>query len=126
MPGDSIVGYVTRGRGVSVHRSDCPNVATLAEMESRLIDVRWADKGKNSYVAEIEITAVDRSKLLLEIANIIAEAQLNMKAINARATKDNYDVIDIMIEISDRNELEKLIKRLKSVENVLSVSRTVK
>ena len=95
-------------------------------MESRLIDVRWADKGKNSYVAEIEITAVDRSKLLLEIANIIAEAQLNMKAINARATKDNYDVIDIMIEISDRNELEKLIKRLKSVENVLSVSRTVK
>lgn len=126
VPGDSIVGYVTRGRGVSVHRSDCPNVATLAEMESRLIDVRWADKGKNSYVAEIEITAVDRSKLLLEIANIIAEAQLNMKAINARATKDNYDVIDIMIEISDRNELEKLIKRLKSVENVLSVSRTVK
>lgn len=126
VPGDSIVGYVTRGRGVSVHRSDCPNVVTLAEMESRLIDVRWADKGKNSYVAEIEITAVDRSKLLLEIANIIAEAQLNMKAINARATKDYYDVIDIMIEISDRNQLEKLIKRLKSVENVLSVSRTVK
>lgn len=126
VPGDSIIGYITRGRGVSVHRTDCPNISTLAEGDNRMIDVRWADKGNNSYVAEIEIMAVDRSSLLLEIANIIAEAKLNMKAINARATKDNYDIIDIMIEISDRSQLEKLIKRLKGVENVLSVSRTVK
>lgn len=126
VPGDSIVGYITRGRGVSVHRIDCPNVLTLPEGDNRNIDVRWAEKSKRTYMAEIVITAVDRSSLLLEIANIIAESKLNMKAINARTTKDNYDLIDITVEISDRNELDKLIKKLKNVENVLGVSRTVK
>lgn len=126
VPGDSIVGYITRGRGVSVHRTDCPNVLTLPEGDNRTIDVRWAEKSKRTYMAEIVITAMDRSSLLLEIANIIAESKLNMKAINARTTKDNYDIIDITIEISDRTELDKLIKKLKNVENVLGVSRTVK
>ena len=127
VPGDSIVGYITRGRGVSVHRTDCPNINSLSEEgDNRMIDVRWSDQGKSTYMADIEITAVDRSSLLLEIANIIANEKLNMKAINARATKDNYDIIHITIEISSRPQLDQLIKKLKGVENVLSVTRTVK
>ncbi len=126
VPGDSIVGYITRGRGVSVHRTDCPNIVFLNESENRLIDVRWASERTTSYVAEIMIKAVDRSSLLIEVVNIVAEAKLNMKAVNARTTRDNYALIDLTVEISDRSELDKLIKKINRIPNVVEVSRTVR
>ena len=126
VPGDSIVGYVTRGRGVSVHRTDCPNVVSMSETENRMIDVRWAEKSKSTYIVDISIQAIDNSTLLLQIAKLIAESKLPMKAINARTTRDNYELIDLTIEISDRSELDKLVKKINGLENVLDVSRTVK
>jgi len=126
VPGDSIVGYVTRGRGVSVHRTDCPNVVSMSETENRMIDVRWAEKSKSTYIVDICIQAIDNSTLLLQIAKLIAESKLPMKAINARTTRDNYELIDLTIEITDRSELDKLVKKISGLENVLDVSRTVK
>ena len=126
VPGDSIVGYVTRGRGVSVHRTDCPNIVAMNEIENRVIDVRWAEKSKSTYIVDISIQAVDNSSLLLQIAKLIADVKLPMKAINARTTRDNYELIDLTIEITDRSELDKLIKKINSLENVFDVSRTVK
>lgn len=127
VPGDSIVGYITRGRGVSVHRTDCPNVVSMEDSANRMIDVRWAStKIAASYVVDICITAIDRSNLLLQIANLIAESKLNMKAINARTTRDNYAIIDLSIEINDRSELDRLSKKISALENVVDVSRTVK
>lgn len=126
VPGDSIVGYVTRGRGVSVHRTDCPNVVSMSESENRMIDVRWAEKSRSTYIVDISIQAIDNSTLLLQIAKLIAESKLPMKAINARTTRDNYELIDLTIEISDRSELDKLVKKINGLENVLDVSRTVK
>lgn len=126
VPGDSIVGYVTRGRGVSVHRTDCPNVVAMSESENRMIDVRWAEKSKSTYIVDISIQAIDNSTLLLQIAKLIAESKLPMKAINARTTRDNYELIDLTIEITDRSELDKLVKKINGLENVLDVSRTVK
>ena len=126
VPGDSIVGYVTRGRGVSVHRTDCPNVVSMSETENRMIDVRWAEKSRSTYIVDISIQAIDNSTLLLQIAKLIAESKLPMKAINARTTRDNYELIDLTIEISDRSELDKLVKKINGLENVLDVSRTVK
>ena len=126
VPGDSIVGYVTRGRGVSVHRTDCPNIVAMNEIENRVIDVRWAEKSKSTYIVDISIQAVDNSSLLLQIAKLIADMKLPMKAINARTTRDNYELIDLTIEITDRSELDKLIKKINSLENVFDVSRTVK
>ena len=125
-PGDSIVGYITRGRGVSVHRTDCPNIVAMSELENRVIDVRWAEKSKNSYIVDISIKAVDNSNLLLQIAKLIAESKLPMKAINARTTRDNYELIDLTVEITDRSELDKLAKKINGMENVVEVSRTVK
>ena len=122
VPGDSIVGYITRGRGVSVHRTDCPNIVAMSELENRVIDVRWAEKSKSSYIVDISIKAVDNSNLLL----LIAETKLPMKAINARTTRDNYELIDLTIEITDRSELDKLVKKINGIENVVEVSRTVK
>lgn len=126
VPGDSIVGYITRGRGVSVHRTDCPNIVAMSELENRVIDVRWAEKSKNSYIVDISIKAVDNSNLLLQIAKLIAESKLPMKAINARTTRDNYELIDLTVEITDRSELDKLAKKINGMENVVEVSRTVK
>ena len=126
VPGDSIVGYVTRGRGVSVHRTDCPNVVSMSQTENRMIDVRWAEKSKSTYIVDISIQAIDNSTLLLQIAKLIAESKLPMKAINARTTRDNYELIDLTIEITDRSELDKLVKKINGLENVLDVSRTVK
>ena len=126
VPGDSIVGYITRGRGVSVHRTDCPNIVAMSELENRVIDVRWAEKSKSSYIVDISIKAVDNSNLLLQIAKLIAETKLPMKAINARTTRDNYELIDLTIEITDRSELDKLVKKINGIENVVEVSRTVK
>lgn len=126
VPGDSIVGYITRGRGVSVHRTDCPNIVSMNELENRVIDVRWAEKSKSSYIVDISIKAFDNSNLLLQIAKLIAESKLPMKAINARTTRDHYELIDLTIEITDRSELEKLAKKISGMENVVEVSRTVK
>ena len=126
VPGDSIVGYVTKGRGVSVHRTDCPNIVAMSESEDRVIDVRWAGESKNTYIVDISIQAVDNSILLLQIAKLIAEMKLPMKAINARTTRDNYELIDLTIEITDRSELDRLVKKINGLENVLDVSRTVK
>ncbi len=123
VPGDMIVGYVTRGRGVSVHRADCPNIHAMEDFESRAIDVRWAQNAHSVYNAELAIKAFDRANLLLEIAGALAELKLNTKAINARTTRDNYDLIDLTVEITERDQLDKLIKHLQRIENVVEVTR---
>lgn len=126
VPGDAIVGYITRGRGVSVHRADCPNIHAMADFENRAIDVRWAQSVRSVYSAELAIKAFDRSNLLLEIAGALAELKLNTKAINARTTRDNYDLIDLTVEITERDQLDKLIKKLDKIDNVVEVSRKAK
>ena len=123
VPGDSIVGYVTRGRGVSVHRTDCPNIVSLSEGDNRMIDVRWADKSKSSYVVQIGVKAVDSQSLFMDIVKTVADCNLSMQAINARKTRDNYELVDLTVEITSREELEKLVRRIRRIENVVDVSR---
>ncbi len=123
VPGDNIVGYITRGRGVSIHRADCPNIQSMNEFKDREIDVRWAQNFSTTYNAELTIKALDRSNLMLEIAGVIAEQKLNMRAISARTTKDNYGIIDLTVEISERTQLDKLIKKLNQVDSIVEVMR---
>lgn len=125
VPGDSIVGYITRGRGVSVHRTDCPNVIAMRD-ENRMIDVRWASAGRKAYPVDLAIQAIDGDGLLIQIANVIAESKLPLLAINARKTRDNYGLFDLTVQITEREDLERLIRKLHKVENVLDVSRTVR
>lgn len=125
VPGDSIVGYITRGRGVSVHRTDCPNVISMSE-ENRMIDVRWAKAVKQAYPVELAIKAIDADGLLLQIANVIADSKLPLLAINARTTRDNYGLFDLTVQITEREDLERLIRKLHKIENVLEVSRSVR
>jgi len=126
VPGDEIIGYITRGRGVSVHRMDCPNIRDHLDDTHRLIEVDWDnDESKNvSYLTDLQIKAYDRDGLLSDITTIFSEAKTPVKAINARTNRDNTAVINVTLSITDTSELQQLVKRLKAVENVTEVYRT--
>ena len=127
VPGDEIVGYITRGRGVSIHRKDCVNAINLQNTalneDGRFIDVWWDEDNKSSYITDIQIVANDRQGLVLEATNAVSELKINMHAIYARATKDSLAIINITLEIKNKEQLEKIIKRFWKIENVISVIR---
>ena len=124
VPGDEIIGYITRGRGVSVHRKDCVNVTGEREEKERLIEVQWYTAGNASYKAEITIMANDRTQLLMEVTNTLGEAKIPLKAMNARTTRDQIAIIGLTLEIVDTEQLEKIIKKLRKVDGVFEVTRS--
>ena len=123
VPGDNIIGYITRGRGVSVHRSDCTNVVNSIGEDDRLIEVKWYTANNVAYKADITVMANDRTALLMEITNAIGEAKIPLKAINARTTRDQLAIINLTLEITDTDQLDKIIKKLKKVDSVFDVTR---
>lgn len=126
VPGDEIVGYITRGRGVSVHRADCTNVSGDRGEDERLIEVKWYTSPNVAYKADIMVVADDRTSLLMEITNATAEAKIPLKAMNARTTRDRQAIINLTLEIIDTEQLDRIIKRLKKVNGVHEVTRSKK
>lgn len=124
VPGDEILGYITKGRGVSVHRKDCPNVSNVDEI-GRFIEVEWDTVDKISFGAEIQIKALDERGLLYEVTKMISEANLYVSSLNARTSKDKTTYINITIEIKDINQLNALMKKIKSLREVLDVYRVI-
>ncbi|MCC5911533.1 MAG: bifunctional (p)ppGpp synthetase/guanosine-3',5'-bis(diphosphate) 3'-pyrophosphohydrolase [Clostridiaceae bacterium] len=123
VPGDDIIGYITRGRGVSIHREDCPNIIDNSEITERFIDVEW-DIGKPiSFKAEIQVKATDRKGLLTELTQILAESKVTVSALNARTNKEKLAVLNLVLEISSIDDLNKLKDRLKHVKGVMDVFR---
>jgi GTP pyrophosphokinase len=123
VPGDEIVGYITRGRGVSVHQKDCPNVMDLMNEEERFIEVEWNSKTKVSYNADVEVRATDRKGLLAEITTIIDESKVNINSFHSRTTKDKMAIINFILEITDIEQLNKLIRKFRKIEGVMDVFR---
>ncbi len=126
VPGDAIVGYITRGRGVSVHRADCVNVKNnLIDGDARLIDVSWYRHTAHtvSYLAEITIKANDRPNLLIEITNVIGESRIALRAINARTGKDLVVTMHLTLEITHTEQLDRIINRISSIRDVYDISR---
>jgi len=123
VPGDEIVGYITKGRGVSVHQKDCPNVADLMNEEERFIEVEWNTQTKVSYNADVEVRATDRKGLLAEITSIIDENKVNISAFHSRTTKDKMAIINFILEINDIEQLNKLIRKFRKIEGVMDVFR---
>ena len=124
LPGDDIIGYVTRGRGVSVHRADCINCKDLINNEQRLIDVSWEKETKASYISEITVYANDRSGLLADITIAMNEFKANMVSVNAKATANRIAIFTIGVEVDSIEELNKIIKALRKVDSVYEVSRS--
>ena len=124
VPGDDIIGYITRGRGVSVHRRDCKNMMNILENDDRLIEVSWYKAGNASYKADITVMANDRTELLMEITNVIGEAKIPLKAINARTTRDQIAIMNLTLEITDTGQLDNIIRKIKKVRSVFEVTRS--
>ncbi len=129
VPGDEIVGFVTRGRGISVHRTDCVNVLNLPEFDRvRLIDADWqASEGETAnekYVAEIVIYAMNRNGLLADISKALTEKNIDIIAMNTRINKQGIATLQTTFEISGRDELNRIIDKIRGIENVLDIERT--
>ena len=121
--GDEIVGYITKGRGVSIHRKDCPNVKELLKEGNRMICVSWAKEEKVAYNVDIEVDANDRNNLLADIIKELGTVKAKLVAVNAKANKDRIAVINITVEIQDLDELNAIIKVIRKVDSVYEVKR---
>ena len=127
VPGDEIVGFVTRGRGMSIHRTDCVNIIHLSAAErERLIDAEWEGAGDNGgqYLAELKMYAHDRQGLLMDISKIFTEAKLDVKSMNVRTSKKGTATLDMGFIVHGRDELNRVIDKLRQVEGVLDIERT--
>jgi guanosine-3',5'-bis(diphosphate) 3'-pyrophosphohydrolase len=123
VPGDDIVGYITRGRGVSIHRTDCPNIASIASNDGRQIEVSWGTKETGSYPVEIEITAIDRVNLLAKLMNSVTEVNTDIEAVNARKGRDELANIHLVVDIRNLDHMNMVMNRLRQVDGVISVRR---
>lgn len=123
LPGDEIIGYITKGRGVSVHRTDCVNINDLFAEENRMIDVYWYDDIKGSYSVEIEVLANDRSGLLKDIIKQLDNSKAKLMGVNTRTTKTNIAIINVLVEVENISELNKLVNQFRNVESVYEVNR---
>jgi len=125
VPGDDIVGFITKGRGVSVHREDCPNVQDERTNE-RIIDVEWEQHqtiGKKEYQVDIEISAFDRPGLLNEVMQVVNETKTNISAVSGKADRDKIATINMTILITNIAHLHKIVERIKQIPDIYSVQR---
>ena len=129
VPGDEIVGFVTRGRGLSIHRTDCVNMIHLTETErARLIDAEWesevAEKTGGQYLADIRMYAEDRQGLLMEMSKVFTENKIDVKSLNVRTSKQGTATIEAGFIVHRREELERVVERLMQLQGMIDIERT--
>jgi len=123
LPGDDIVGYITRGRGVTIHRRDCPNVLRTNDQE-RLIEVAWGRELMETHPVNVRVQAYDRQGLLRDIAAIVADEAINLSAANiATRKKDNIATMMVTLEIADIDQLSRVLARIERLPNVVEARR---
>ncbi len=119
-PGDDIVGYITRGRGATIHRQDCPNILRIKDRE-RLVRVSWGE-AKRTYPVPIRIKAYDRNGLMKDVSTLISDEGINMTGVNVDVSK-NRATFDLILEVRDIAELSRVLDRLENLPNVLEAQR---
>ena len=128
IPGDEIVGFVTRGRGITIHRTDCVNVLNMSEIDrTRLIEAEWQQpdvKAVEKYTAGIQVYANNRTGLLVDLSKIFTERKIDLRSINSRTNKQEKATISMSFEISSKEELRSLIEKIRQVESIIDVERT--
>ena len=124
VPGDEIIGFVTRGRGVSVHRADCANAASLASRSrERLIEVEWDHRSSSVFVATIEVVAIDRSRLLADVTKVVSEHHLNIVSANTQTDADRISRMRFDVELADPAHLESVLNLIRHLDAVYDVYR---
>lgn len=124
LPGDEIIGYITRGRGVSVHRRDCENAEALLRDADRIIQVEWATDEKTKYPVNITILATERVGLLMSISQMLMNMNINLRSINANQDSDDIVTVKLTFDVNNAEHLESILKNLKKVDGVTNVFRT--
>ena len=127
VPGDEIVGFVTRGRGISIHRTDCLNIMNLSEIDrNRLIDAEWqqAEETEGKYLVEISIFANNRNGLLADVSKALTEKNIDILSLSTRVSKQGTATIMVSFEISSREELQRIIDKIRTIESVIDIERT--
>ena len=127
VPGDEIVGFITRGRGISIHRTDCINVLCMSEADrARIIDAEWQENAveANTYMTEINIYADDRNGILFDITKILSEANINVNSVNSRTSKQGKATITISFEIKSKEQLNSIISKIRNVDSIIDIERT--
>lgn len=122
LPGDSIVGYITIGKGVSVHRADCPNLVSL-DIAQRRIDVNWKSENKALYAAKIIVTANDRTGITVDILKLLQENKIKILGFTGKTMPNNSCEVDISLEVNSVDNLQKVIKEIKKIDSVYDVKR---
>ena len=125
LPGDDIIGYVTRGRGVSIHRKDCPNIGDLLMDPERVVRAEWANNAKSSYTATIQVVADERTGLLMDVSQVLAGMNISITAMTAKVDKANQNIIQIQLsfDVSSTEQLNNIIKSMRKVRSVKEVYR---
>ncbi len=124
LPGDEIIGYITRGRGVSVHRRDCENAEALLRDADRIIQVEWATDEKTKYPVNITILATERVGLLMSISQMLMNMNINLRSINANQDSGDIVTVKLTFDVNNAEHLESILKNLKKVDGVTNVFRT--
>ena len=126
VPGDEIVGFVTRGRGISIHRTDCVNMMNLPEMErARIIDAEWQapEDTAEKYVAEIDIYANNRNGLLADVTKALTEKNISILSLNTRISRQGLATMQMSFEVESREELNRVIEKIRGIESVVDIER---
>ena len=125
LPGADIIGYVTRGRGVSIHRKDCPNIGDLLMDPERVVRAEWANNAKSSYTATIQVVADERTGLLMDVSQVLAGMNISITAMTAKVDKANQNIIQIQLsfDVSSTEQLNNIIKSMRKVRSVKEVYR---
>ena len=129
VPGDEIVGFVTRGRGVSIHRTDCINIINLSDMERvRLIEAEWQADAElqelGDYYTEIKIFCTDKPGMLVDISRVFAERDINIVGIHSRASKQGIATVEVSFNTKGKQQIHSLIEKLRQIENIIEIQRT--
>lgn len=127
IPGDEIVGFVTRGRGITIHRTDCVNVLNMTEIDrTRLIEAEWqqAEAKAEKYMVEIQVYANNRTGLMVDLSKIFTERKIDVRSINSRTNKQEKATVSMGFEVQSKEELQSLFEKIRQVESVIDVERT--
>ena len=125
LPGDEVLGYITRGRGVSVHRRDCPNLINyLRNEKDRVMEVEWASE-IGVYVVELEVKAMDRPRLTTDVMNVIADTRIQINSVFSRVTKNGLALLNLKLEVMDMGHLTAVKQRIQKVKDVIEVRRVL-
>ena len=123
VPGDRILGYITRGRGLTIHAVDCPNLEALDYDKERLVEVEWDAATPSTHSVKMSIVAVDKTGVLANVSSAIAECHANISRAEITTREDQKAVLDFVVEVSDTHHLDQVLKAVERVDGVITARR---